>query len=114
MPRKPRIEYEGAIYHVLNRGNYRDAIFSVDDVDDSGKLFEETLFAACERFGWIVHAYVLLSNHFHVALETPEANLVRGMQWLQSTFGNRFNRLVRERGHIFQGRYKSLLIEMVR
>ncbi len=108
MPRRPRIQYEGAIYHVLNRGNYRDAIFSISD---SGKLFEDVMFAACERFGWSVHAYVLLSNHFHIALETPDANLVRGMQWLQSTFGNRFNRLIREHGHIFQGRYKSLLIE---
>jgi len=108
MPRKPRIEYEDAIYHILNRGNYREAIFSVGD---AGQVFEETLFAACDRFGWILHAYVILSNHFHIALETPEANLMRGMQWLASTFGNRFNRLVRQRGHVFQGRYKALLIE---
>ncbi len=108
MPRKPRIEYEDAVYHIMNRGNYRHAIFMIED---SGQLFEELLFEACERFGWILHAYVILSNHFHVALETPEPNLVRGMQWFQSTFGNRFNRLVHERGHIFQGRYKSLLIE---
>jgi REP element-mobilizing transposase RayT len=92
----------------MNRGNYREAIFSIED---SGQIFEETLFAACARFGWILHAYAILSNHFHIALETPEANLVHGMQWLASTFGNRFNRLVRQRGHVFQGRYKALLVE---
>jgi REP element-mobilizing transposase RayT len=108
MPRQPRIEYEGALYHIMNRGNYREYIF---DVSGAGELFEQTLFDACKRFGWLLHAYVCLSNHFHIALETPEANLVRGMQWFSSTFGNRFNRLVRTPGHIFQGRYKSLLIE---
>ncbi len=77
----------------------------------AGELFEHTLFDACQRYGWLVHAYVCMSNHFHIALETPEANLVRGRQWFFSTSGNRFNRLVRTRGHIFQGRYKSLLIE---
>jgi REP element-mobilizing transposase RayT len=92
----------------MNRGNYREHIFSVSD---AGEIFEETLFDACSRYGWLLHAYVCLSNHFHLAVETPEANLVRGMQWLSSTFGNRFNRLVRQCGHIFQGRYKSLLIE---
>lgn len=108
MPRKPRIEYEGAVYHVLNRGNYQEDLF---DVDGSGPMFEEVLFAAAGRFGWILHAYVIMSNHYHLAMETPEANLVVGMQWLQSTFGNRFNRVVRQRGHVFQGRYKALLVE---
>jgi putative transposase len=108
MPRQPRVEFEGAMYHVLNRGNYRSSIFSVEK---SGELFEEVLFSSCGRFGWILYAYVILSNHYHVILKTPEANLVSGMQWLQSTFANRFNRLVRDRGHVFQGRYKALLIE---
>ena len=92
----------------MNRGNCQEDIFRVAE---SGDMFEETLFDACRRFDWLLHAYVGLSNHFHLALETPEANLVRGMQWLSSTFGKRFNRLVRQRGHIFQGRYKSLHIE---
>ena len=108
MPRQRRIEYEGALYHIMNRGNYREYIF---EVSGAGGLFEQTLFEACHRFGWLLHAYVGMSNHFHIALETPEANLVRGMQWFSSTFGNRFNRLVRTPGHIFQGRYKSLLVE---
>lgn len=108
MPRQPRIEYEDAMYHVLNRGNYRNAIFSFET---SAELFEEVLFNTCGRFGWILHAYVILSNHYHLVIKTPTANLVAGMQWLQSTFANRFNRLVSERGHVFQGRYKALLIE---
>lgn len=90
MPRKPRIEYADAIYHVMNRGNYRDDIFLVEG---SGGIFEKTLFEACARFGWMLHAYVAMSNHYHLALQTPDANLVQGMQWFQSTFGNRFNRL---------------------
>ena len=108
MPRKPRIEYPGAVYHVMNRGNYRTDLFSLEK---TGESFEETLFQACSRFGWKLFAYVLMSNHYHLALETQDANLVAGMQWLQSTFANRFNRLVRDRGHVFQGRYKALLIE---
>jgi putative transposase len=61
--------------------------------------------------GMVVHAYVLMSNHYHLALETPSGNLVEGMRWLQSTFSNRFNRFRGERGHVFQGRYKALVIE---
>lgn len=108
MARPPRIQFEGARYHVLNRGNYRHAIFSVDG---AGECFEEVLFRGCGRFGWVVHAYVILSNHYHLVLETPDGNLVVGMQWVQSTFANRFNRLVGERGHVFQGRYRALLVE---
>jgi putative transposase len=102
------MESAGAFYHVLNRGNYRQELFTVGQ---SGQQFEETLFEACGRFGWRLHAYVLMSNHYHLALETPEPNLAVGMQWLQSTFANRFNRLVRERGHVFQGRFKSLVVQ---
>jgi len=101
-------ESAGAFYHVLNRGNYRQKVFTVGQ---SGEQFERTLFEACGRFGWRLHAYVLMSNHYHLALETPEPNLAVGMQWLQSTFANRFNRAVRERGHVFQGRFKSLVVE---
>ena len=108
MPRKPRIEYAGAVYHVLNRGNYRNDLFAVEN---AGASFEKTLFETCSRYGWRLHAYVLMSNHYHLAVETRQANLAVGMQWLQSTFANRFNRIVRDRGHVFQGRYKALLIE---
>jgi len=68
MPRKPRIEYENAIYHVLNRGNYREAIFGVGD---AGEVFEESLFTACDRFGWILYAYVILSTTFPYRFGDP-------------------------------------------
>lgn len=108
MPRKLRLEFPGAIYHVINRGNYRNWIFKGDKTKQA---FETCLFEACRRSSWRLHAFVIMSNHFHLALETPEGNLVAGMQWLQATFANRFNRLRGERGHLFQGRYKSLLVE---
>ncbi len=108
MPRSLRIEYPGAVYHVLNRGNYRDSIFTSDRVK---KIFENTLFMACERAGWILHGYCVLDNHYHLALETPAPNLSVGMQWLQATFANRFNRIVQAHGHVFQGRFKSLIVE---
>lgn len=108
MARKLRLEYPGAIYHVLNRGNYRAFVFKTEG---ARQAFEACLFAACERSGWLLHAFVIMGNHYHLALETPGGNLVAGMQWLQSTFANRFNKLRGERGHLFQGRYKSLLVE---
>ncbi len=108
MARKLRIQYGGAMYHVINRGNYRRDLF--ENVGEA-KAFLGTLKEAAERMGWRVHAYVLMRNHFHLALETPEPNLVEGMHWLQSTWGTRFNRFRKESGHLFQGRYRALLIE---
>jgi putative transposase len=108
MPRKLRHEEEGAVYHVLNRGNYRADIFGTDGAKAA---FLQCLDEACAKTGWVVHAWCLMSNHYHLALETPAANLVEGMQWLQGTFATRFNRLRNERGHLFQGRYKSLLVD---
>lgn len=108
MARKLRLEFPGAIYHVINRGNYRSYVFKSVG---ARQAFEDCLFAACARSGWLLHAYVIMGNHYHLAVETPQGNLVSGMQWLQSTFANRFNKLRGERGHLFQGRYKSLLVE---
>jgi putative transposase len=108
MARKLRLEFPGAIYHVINRGNYRSDVFRSEGAKSA---FELCLFQACAKSGWVLHAYVLMSNHYHLALETPAGNLVAGMQWLQATFANRFNRLRGERGHLFQGRYKALLVE---
>lgn len=108
MPRKVRIEYAGARYHIISRGNYRKDLFA----DEKTALaFEAALFEAAGRCRWKVFAYVIMSNHYHVALETPEPNLVAGMQWLQGTFATRFNRFHNERGHVFQGRYKALLLK---
>lgn len=108
MARKLRIQYEGAIYHVINRGNYRGDVF---ESAGTAQAFLDALAEATELHGWRLHAYVVMRNHFHLALETPEPNLVEGMHWLQSTFATRFNRLRDERGHLFQGRYQALLVE---
>jgi putative transposase len=108
MPRSLRIEYAGAIYHVINRGNYRQSLFATDG---SKEGFLAVLWAACERCGWIIHGFCLMDNHYHLAVETEQPNLSVGMQWLQATFANRFNRLVKQRGHLFQGRFKALVVE---
>jgi REP element-mobilizing transposase RayT len=73
--------------------------------------FEKALFEACERSRWVLHAYVIMGNHFHLAVETPKGNLSEGMRWLQCVFANRFNRLRKENGRLFQGRFKSLYVE---
>ena len=108
MPRKLRFEGEGAMYHVINRGNYRQHIFREDGAKET---FLICLEEACKKTGWRVHAWCIMSNHFHLALETPRGNLVEGMTWLQATFATRFNRHRGESGHLFQGRYKSLYVE---
>lgn len=108
MTRKLRIEYEGAVYHVINRGNYRADIF---EQSGAKAAFLKCLDEACQKSGWIVHAWVIMRNHYHLALETPRGNLVPGMHWLQATFSARFNRFRKENGHLFQGRYKAILVE---
>ena len=108
MARKLRIEYAGACYHVINRGNYRSWIFETEGAKES---FLKCLGEACEACNWKLHAWCLMGNHYHLALETPEGNLVAGMRWLQSTFSNRFNRFRQENGHVFQGRYKAILLD---
>lgn len=108
MARRIRIEYTGAFYHVMSRGNDRGWIF-LDDVDRTKFLC--TLTQAAERTGWRLHAYVLMGNHFHWLLETPEPNLVAGMKWFQGTYTQRFNCRHKRCGHLFQGRYKAILID---
>ena len=108
MARKLRVEYPGAIYHVLNRGDRREPIFK-DEADR--QRFVETLGEACAKAGWQVHAYVLMPNHFHLVVETPQANLVAGMKWFLGTYTSRFNRRHKLFGHLFSGRYKSLIVD---
>jgi putative transposase len=108
MARRVRLEDAGNLYHVINRGNYRRDVFETEGAKEA---FADTLDEGCRRYGWVVHAYVIMRNHFHLALETPEPNLADGMHWLGGTFATRFNRYRKERGHLFQGRYQSLLIE---
>jgi putative transposase len=108
MPRKLRVQYPGAIYHVMNRGDRREAIFA--DAHDRTR-FLETLGEACQKTGWQVHAYCLMKNHFHLVVETPQPNLVPGMKWLLGTYTGRFNRRHKEFGHLFSGRYKALIVD---
>ena len=108
MPRKLRLEFPDACYHVINRGNYRRNLFEPKGAAES---FEACLFEACGRFGWRVHAFVIMRNHFHLAVETPEPNLSDGMKWLQGTWAMRFNRFRGETGRPFQGRYQALHVE---
>ena len=108
MPRELRIQYPGAIYHVLNRGDQRDDIF-LDDQDR--QKFLSTLQECCGKTGWEVHAYCLMRNHFHLVIETPRANLVSGMHWLSGVYTKRFNIRHKLCGHVLAGRYKAPLVE---
>ena len=108
MARSVRIEYAGAYYHVMARGNRREAIFFDDD---DRRFFLQVLAEACGQTGWQVHAWVLMGNHYHLFLETPEANLVAGMKWLQITVARRFNIRHGKWGHLFGDRYKAILVE---
>src|SRR5882672_6230394 len=108
MARKLRVEFGGACYHVINRGNYRRDLFAGKGAAES---FQLCLFQACVRFGWRLAAFVIMRNHFHLALETPEPNLSEGMKWLQGTWVMRFNRFRGVTGRPFQGRYKALHVE---
>jgi putative transposase len=106
--RKPRIEFPGASYHVMSRGNGGADIFCGDK---DRRLFLDTLGESCQRSDWEIHAYVLMRNHYHFLLVTPQGNLVDGMKWFQGTFTQRFNAVHRRRGHLFQGRYRAQNIE---
>ncbi len=108
MARKLRLEYPGAIYHVINRGNYRRDVF---ETAGAAKSFVEALEEAVRLYDWRLQAYALMRNHFHLVVETPRPNLVEGMHWLMSTTATRFNRFRNERGHLFQGRYQALPIQ---
>lgn len=108
MARRLRIQFPGARYHVINRGNLQHDVFVTEGAREA---FIRTLQAAVKRFQWRLHAFAVMRNHFHLALETPEPNLVPGMHWLQSTFAVRLTRFHGQHGYVFQGRYRSLLVE---
>ena len=108
MARRIRIEYAGATYHVLAHGNQGRDIYA-DEHDR--KLWLETLAEACAKTGWRIHAWVMMGNHFHLLLDTPEPNLVAGMKWLQGTYTQRYNSRHRLFGHLYQGRYKALVVD---
>ena len=108
MPRQIRIEFPGALYHVMARGDRREPIF-LDDEDC--RSFLKVLAEASHKMGWCIHAYALMVNHYHLIIETPEPNLVKGMTWVQSTYTARFNARHKLRGHVFGGRYKAVVVQ---
>jgi putative transposase len=108
MARQWRIEFCGALYHVLSRGNGRQDIFLSDD---DRHLFLALLEELSERFNVEVYAYVLMNNHYHLLLKTMDANLSRAMQWFGTSFTRKFNLNNHTGGHLFQGRFKSILVE---
>jgi REP element-mobilizing transposase RayT len=108
MARKIRLEYAGAIYHVMNRGDRREPIF---EDDEDRQRFLEILGEACAKTGWEVHAFCLMPNHFHLVVETPQPNLAAGMKWFLGTYTSRFNRRHKVFGHLFSGRYKALIVD---
>jgi putative transposase len=108
MARPLRIEFPGALYHVTSRGNERRSIFRSDR---DREAFLGFLGQTAKRFGWSITAYILMTNHFHLVFQTPEPNLSRGMHWLNSSYAGWFNRTYKRTGHLFEGRFKALLIE---
>jgi len=108
MARAWRIEYEGAYYHLLSRGNERRDVFRADA---DRRLFLETLGESCERFDIDLFAYVLMPNHYHLLIRTRQANLSRAMHWFCGTYTRRFNNRHGRSGHLFQGRFKSMLVQ---
>lgn len=108
MARPLRIEYPGAVYHITARGNARQEIY-LDDADR--QLFLDVLASTVDRYNWLCHAYCLMDNHYHLLLETLDPNLSLGMRQLNGVYTQRFNRKHNRVGHVFQGRFKSILVE---
>ncbi len=108
MVRALRIEYPGALYHITSRGNKQENIYLSDD---DRILFLEIFSQICMRCHWICYAYCLMSNHYHLLVETPHGNLSKGMQLLNGIYTQKFNRTHSRVGHIFQGRFKGILVE---
>lgn len=108
MPRKLRIQEPGAFYHVMSRGNNQQKIFLSDDdrVD-----FLEIFATVVSDYSWVCHAYCLMGNHYHLLIETPEANISEGMQRLNGDYCRGFNKKHGRVGHVLQGRYLSYLVE---
>jgi putative transposase len=108
MTRSIRIEYAGALYHVTSRGDRQEDIY-IDDVDRSNFL---TLLAQVSKdYTWLVHAYCLMDNHYHLLVETPDGNLSKGMRQLNGVYTQLSNRYHGKVGHVFQGRYKAILVQ---
>ena len=108
MARPIRIEFAGALYHVTTRGDRQEDIFLSDqDRTDFLTILEQV----CERFNWLVHAYCLMDNHYHLLIETPDSNLSKGMRQLNGVYTQTCNRTHGKVGHVFQGRYKAIIVQ---
>lgn len=107
MARPLRYEAAGAVYHVMARGDGGKTVFE-EDPDRYGWV--DLMERACGSYGWRVHAWVLMGNHFHLLVETPEPNLVAGMKWLLGVYSQGWNRRRQRKGHVFQGRYKAVVV----
>jgi len=108
MARPLRIEFAGALYHVTSRGDKKAAIY-LDD--DDREIFLNTLNEVRTRFNWVIHAYCLMDNHYHLLIETPDSNLSLGMRQLNGVYTQRFNRKHERVGHVYQGRFKAIIVE---
>lgn len=108
MTRPLRLELAGGLYHITSRGDRREAIYSNDH---DRRLWLQIFTDTCERFNWVCHAWCLMGNHYHIVVETIEANLAQGMRHLNGVFTQATNQLHRRVGHLFQGRYKAILVE---
>src|SRR5436853_5298437 len=108
MARPLRLEYPGALYHVTARGNAKSDIY-LDDGDR--RIFERILGTTVTRHRWLLHAFCLMGNHYHLLLETPLPNLSKGMHRLNGSYSQCFNRRHQRVGHVLQGRFTALLVE---
>lgn len=108
MARPLRIEFPGALYHVTSRGDGREKIY-LDNKDR--KLWLDILQQVYERFNWLIHAYCQMENHYHMLVETPDGNLAKGMRQLNGVYTQRFNQNYGRVGHVYQGRYKAILVQ---
>ncbi len=108
MARQLRIQFEGALYHIISRGNERMMIF----LDEADRIkYINILHTTIERFNWLCHVYCLMGNHYHLMIETPVANLAKGMKYLNQVYSQFFNWKYNRVGHVFQGRYKSYIVQ---
>jgi len=108
MARPLRLEFSGALYHVTSRGNRKEVIY---ELDADREAFLSVLAAVCKTYNWGCHAYCLMDNHYHLLIETPDANLSKGMRQLNGMYTQKFNRIHSSVGHVFQGRYKAILVD---
>ncbi len=108
MSRPLRIEYAGAIYHVTSRGDRREEIY-LDEEDR--EIWLDVIARVCERYNWRCHAWCMMDNHYHIVVETVEGNLSKGMRQLNGVYTQSSNRRHQRVGHVFQGRYKAILVE---